>query len=52
MELNKRNHNSFIALMEPFQDPQDLDQYKRKLGFVNAMINCSAKIWIFWEEEW
>lgn len=25
---------------------------KRKLGFQNAKANCSAKIWIFWDENW
>ncbi|KAH0650293.1 hypothetical protein KY284_030205 [Solanum tuberosum] len=38
--------------MEPFQDPQELEQYKRRLGMLNAYCNCSAKIWLFWEEDW
>ncbi|KAH0636115.1 hypothetical protein KY285_035857 [Solanum tuberosum] len=28
--------------MEPFKDPSELDQYKRKLGFNNALENCSV----------
>ncbi|KAG5617032.1 hypothetical protein H5410_016856 [Solanum commersonii] len=36
MDLNKRNHYAFIALIEQFQDPSEIDQYKRKLGFDNA----------------
>ncbi|KAH0672993.1 hypothetical protein KY290_025274 [Solanum tuberosum] len=38
--------------MEPFQDPLALDQYKRKLGFDNALANYSEKIWIFWRDDW
>ncbi|XP_015161972.1 uncharacterized protein [Solanum tuberosum] len=38
--------------MEPFQDPLELDQYKRKLGFDNALANYSEKIWIFWRDDW
>lgn len=52
MDLNRRHQYSFVALMEPFQDPLELDQYKRKLGFNNAYANSSGKIWIFWREEW
>ncbi|WMV24639.1 hypothetical protein MTR67_018024 [Solanum verrucosum] len=52
MDLNKRNHYAFIALMEPFQDPSEIDQYKRKLGFDNAGVNCSRKNWYFWRAEW
>ena len=52
MDLNRRHHYSFVDLMEPFEDPSDLDQYKRKLGFNNAVANCSGKIWIFWKDDW
>lgn len=44
MYLKKRNHYSFISLVKAFQNPQELEQYKRKLGFLNAMANYSAKI--------
>lgn len=50
--LNKRHRYSFIALMEPFQGSHELEQHKTKLGFTHAFCNCSAKIWLFWEEEW
>ncbi|KAK4710274.1 hypothetical protein R3W88_004787 [Solanum pinnatisectum] len=52
IDLNRRHQYSFIALMEPFQGPQELEQYKIKLGFNHSFCNCSAKIWIFWEEGW
>ncbi|KAH0714422.1 hypothetical protein KY284_007327 [Solanum tuberosum] len=38
--------------MEPFQDPSELDHFRRKLGFDNAGVNCSGKIWYFWRSEW
>ncbi|XP_015054917.1 uncharacterized protein LOC107001349 [Solanum pennellii] len=38
--------------MEPFQDPSELDNFRRKLGFDNAGVNCSGKIWFFWISEW
>jgi len=52
MDLNKRHHYSFIALMEPFQNPVELDQYRRKLGFEYAGVNCYGKIWYFWRTDW
>lgn len=44
MDLNWRHHYSFIALMEPFQDPKEPEQYKNKLGLKYALTNYSAKI--------
>ncbi|KAH0696000.1 hypothetical protein KY289_013482 [Solanum tuberosum] len=38
--------------MEPCLSPSELDQYKRKLGFANAGVNCSGNIWFFWREDW
>ncbi|KAG5586609.1 hypothetical protein H5410_047043 [Solanum commersonii] len=42
MDLNRRHQYAFVALMEPFQDPSELDQYKRNLGFNSALDNCSV----------
>ncbi|KAG5632630.1 hypothetical protein H5410_004347 [Solanum commersonii] len=52
MDLNKRNYYAFIALMEPFQDLSEIDQYRRKLGFDNAGVNCFGKNWYFWRAKW
>lgn len=52
IDLNKRYHYAFVALMEPFQDPLELDNFRRKLGFDNAGVNCSGKIWFFSISEW
>lgn len=37
--------------MKPFQGPQELEHYKRKLGFTNAIANFSAKNLDFLEEK-
>lgn len=52
MELNRRHHYPYIALIEPSQGPHELEEYKRRLGIQNAIANCSSKIWIFWNGEW
>ncbi|KAH0692608.1 hypothetical protein KY285_019705 [Solanum tuberosum] len=52
IDLNRRHHYSYIALLEPFQSPSELEYYRRKLGLPNAKVSSSAKIWIFWEENW
>ncbi|XP_059295510.1 uncharacterized protein LOC132048842 [Lycium ferocissimum] len=38
--------------MEPFQEPEVIEEYRIRLGVQNAMINVSKKIWLFWTEEW
>lgn len=38
--------------MEPFQDASKLEEYKRKLGVDNTLVNASGKNWIFWENTW
>lgn len=44
MDPKRRNHYSYIALVEPFLWPQELDKYKRRLGMENAVANSSSKI--------
>lgn len=51
MDLNRRHKYNLIAVMEPFQGPKELDQYKRNLGCQNANCNVYAKIWVFWEDD-
>ncbi|WMV18188.1 hypothetical protein MTR67_011573 [Solanum verrucosum] len=38
--------------MEPFQNPSELEQYKRRLGFDKAGVNQNGKIWCFWNDDW
>ncbi|XP_049359160.1 uncharacterized protein LOC125823817 [Solanum verrucosum] len=52
IDLNKRNKLSYIALLEPFKGPHELENYRRRLGMANAMANLSSKIWVFWNDEW
>lgn len=52
LDSKRRYHYSFIALLEPFQRPQKLELYKRKLGMEHAVGNFSNKIWVFWNEDW
>lgn len=49
IDLNSRCHYSFIALMEPFQGPDKIQNYRTRLGFDHATVNNSSKIWIFLE---
>jgi len=52
IDLHRRNHYSYIALLELFQNPTHLEKYKIKLGMPKAKVSSSAKIWIFWENDW
>ncbi|WMV51732.1 hypothetical protein MTR67_045117 [Solanum verrucosum] len=52
VDLNRRNNYNFIALMEPFQAPREIHNFRVRLGFDNAFVNSSGKIWIFWRNEW
>ncbi|KAH0696829.1 hypothetical protein KY289_014311 [Solanum tuberosum] len=56
-DLSPRHTNSLKygarkALMEPFQNPSELEQYKRRLGFDKAGVNQNGKIWCFWKDDW
>lgn len=51
-DLNERHHYSFITLLEPFQEPDKLEEYKNRLCKQNALVNISGKIWIFWDDGW
>jgi len=52
VDLHKRHQYSYIALLEPFHSPSELEAYRRKLGLPNARVNYSSKIWVFWEDDW
>ncbi|KAK4733456.1 hypothetical protein R3W88_007717 [Solanum pinnatisectum] len=52
VDLHKTHQYSYIALLEPFQSPSELEMYRRKLGLPNARTNSSVKIWVFWEDVW
>ncbi|XP_055835039.1 uncharacterized protein LOC129903500 [Solanum dulcamara] len=50
IKMNQRHQFGFIGLMEPFQDSNKIEEYKRRLGMEHAMANISGKIWIFVED--
>ncbi|KAG5597366.1 hypothetical protein H5410_038598, partial [Solanum commersonii] len=52
LDLNRKHHYSYIALLEPFQSPSEIDRYMRGLGKQHAKVNCSSRILLFWDEEW
>ncbi|XP_060210556.1 uncharacterized protein LOC132637493 [Lycium barbarum] len=49
--LNKRNSYSIIGLMEPFEDAEQIERFRRKLGMEIAFVNISGKIWLFLSED-
>ncbi|XP_059315433.1 uncharacterized protein LOC132066055 [Lycium ferocissimum] len=50
IKLNQRYHFGFIGLMEPFQDSDKIEGYRRRLGMEHAIVNISGKIWAFVED--
>lgn len=51
LQMLHRHHKFFfIALLEPFQHPRQIDKYMRKLGMMHAGSNCNGKIWFFLAE--
>ncbi|XP_060195442.1 uncharacterized protein LOC132624727 [Lycium barbarum] len=50
IKLNQRYHFGFIGLMEPFQDSDKIEEYRRRLGMEHAIANISGKIWAFVED--
>ncbi|KAG5582450.1 hypothetical protein H5410_053077 [Solanum commersonii] len=44
INLNKRYQFYFIRLMEPFEDRQELEEYRRKFGMKHSTVNVNGKI--------
>ncbi|KAG5630393.1 hypothetical protein H5410_002110 [Solanum commersonii] len=51
IDLQRRHHYTYISLLEPFQSPLVVEEYRRNLNLQYAMANCSAKLWIFWSTQ-
>lgn len=45
--MQKRHRFYFVGLIEPFQDFQKLEKYRRKLGIKHDVANVNGKIWAF-----
>ncbi|XP_060184581.1 uncharacterized protein LOC132614194 [Lycium barbarum] len=37
IDLKRRHHYSFVGLMETFQNPMEIEDYRRKIGYPNCM---------------
>lgn len=42
----------FIGQMEPMQNSNKLEEYRRNLGMTHAFVNISNKVWAFVEEDY
>lgn len=49
--IDRQFHFDFIALMEPKQHIRTVDQYRRRLGFEQVVVNVSNKIWVFIDQK-
>ncbi|XP_060182193.1 uncharacterized protein LOC132611846 [Lycium barbarum] len=49
--LNRINIYSIIGLMEPFEDAEHIERFRRKLGMETTFVNISGKIWLFLSED-
>lgn len=50
--IHRQHQFQFIGLMEPMKQSKKLDKYRRKIGFAQAIINVSNKIWAFIHEKY
>lgn len=48
--MQRRYQFYFIGIMEPFHDRQHIEEYRRRLGMKNAILDVSGNIWDFVEE--
>lgn len=51
INLHKRNQYYIIELMEPFEDSQGIEEYRRRLGIKHVVANTNSQIWAFIDEE-
>ncbi|KAH0679358.1 hypothetical protein KY284_020443 [Solanum tuberosum] len=53
IRMNPLRHHKFdlVALMEPFQETRQIQQFKRILGMAYANYNFNGKIWLFVKED-
>nr|XP_016462863.1 PREDICTED: uncharacterized protein LOC107785951 [Nicotiana tabacum] len=51
INLHRKYNFYLIGLMEPWQDINKLEEYRRKLGIQSAYANMNGKIWAFVDED-
>ncbi|XP_060212018.1 uncharacterized protein LOC132639595 [Lycium barbarum] len=47
IKLHQTDQFGFIRLLEPFQEAQRIEEYRRRIGLQHAFVNCKNKIWAF-----
>ncbi|XP_019251034.1 PREDICTED: uncharacterized protein LOC109229947 [Nicotiana attenuata] len=50
--MDRKFQFDFIALMEPKKQIRTVDQYRRRLGFEQVVVNVSNKIWLFIDQKY
>lgn len=45
--MHQQHHFRFVRLMEPMQQARKLERYRRRIGFAQAFVNVTNKIWAF-----
>ncbi|XP_059315605.1 uncharacterized protein LOC132066278 [Lycium ferocissimum] len=49
-QIIRLQHPPFIAISEPFHKADQIEKYKRLLGYTNAYANCNSQIWLLWND--
>ena len=49
--LRKMHQLSIIAILEPFFDNVNIQNFKVQLNMDNVISNCNSKIWVFWNSD-
>ncbi|XP_060190578.1 uncharacterized protein LOC132619809 [Lycium barbarum] len=49
--LDRRNRYNIIGLMEPFEDAEQVERFRRKIGMETTFVNISGKIWLLLSED-
>lgn len=45
--MHQQQHFRFMGMMEPMQQARKLERYRRRIGFAQAFVNVTNKIWAF-----
>ncbi|XP_059312520.1 uncharacterized protein LOC132063809 [Lycium ferocissimum] len=49
-KMHQKYQYGFFGLLEPFQDADKIEEYRRKKGLQHAFVNCFNKIWAIVED--
>nr|XP_016449536.1 PREDICTED: uncharacterized protein LOC107774498 [Nicotiana tabacum] len=48
--MHRQHHFEFIGILEPMQQSNKMENYRRRIGLAQAVVNVSNKIWAFIDE--